>query len=231
MAAEISYMLGIVLAGFAVNYLLRALPFVLFAGRDRALPRWVVALGDYVSPVIIGALVVYSFATLLTLDKAPAYRTYWPYLAGAVTVGLQLWKRNPLVSIVVGTVLYMCLLNCGCTSTRSLRLDARNPSIRITPTAFMIDDEKISPDEVPDMLEEAGVPADCAIHILVDAETMKDLRPARLFMAYLAKKGYPRSVLVTERRAESAKKASRLGSGLRAAPRAKPTIRYRGADE
>lgn len=231
MVAEISYMFGIVIAGFAVNYLLRALPFVLFAGRDRALPRWVVALGDYVSPVIIGALVVYSFATLLTLDKAPAYRTCWPYIAGVVTVGLQLWKRNPLASIVVGTVLYMCLLNCGCTSTRSLRLDARNPSIRITPTAFMIDDEKVEPSEIPDMLKDAGVPAERAIHVLVDSETMKDLRPARIFMAYLAKNGYPRTILVTERHAESAKKPSRVGSGLRSVPQAKPTIRYKGANE
>ena len=34
MKAEILYMLGIVAAGFVVNYALRAIPFLLFAGKD-----------------------------------------------------------------------------------------------------------------------------------------------------------------------------------------------------
>ena len=36
---DVVYMLGVVVVGFAVNYALRALPFILFAGRDRELPR------------------------------------------------------------------------------------------------------------------------------------------------------------------------------------------------
>ena len=104
MSDDVLYMLGVVVAGFAVNYGLRALPFVLFAGRGRALPPAVERFGAFVSPVIIAALVVYSFAGL-------AWRTPWPYVAGAVAVGLQVWKRNPLLSIVAGTVIYMLLLN------------------------------------------------------------------------------------------------------------------------
>ena len=106
MTDEISYMLCVVAACFAVNYGLRALPFLLFAGRDRELPRWVERFGSFLSPVIIAVLVVYSYSGL-------EWKTAWPYLAGAVTVGLQLWKRNPLASIVTGTVLYMALLACG----------------------------------------------------------------------------------------------------------------------
>ena len=33
-------------------------------------------------------------------------------IAGVMAVVLQLWKRNPLLSIVAGTVIYMLLLNC-----------------------------------------------------------------------------------------------------------------------
>ena len=96
MENETAYMLGAVLTVFAVTYALRALPFLLFAGRDRALPPWVERASAFVSPVIIAGLIVYSFAGL-------SWRTPWPYLAGAVTVGLHLWRRNPLASIAAGT--------------------------------------------------------------------------------------------------------------------------------
>ena len=106
MTDEIVYMFCVVAACFVVNYGLRALPFLLFAGRDRELPRWIERFGSLLSPVIIAVLVVYSYSGL-------EWRTACPYLAGALTIGLQIWKRNPLVSIVAGTALYMALLACG----------------------------------------------------------------------------------------------------------------------
>ena len=102
MKEEIVYMLGIVAAGFAVNFGLRALPFVIFSSGGRNPPRWIERFGSLISPVIISALVVYSYAGL-------AWRTPAPYVAGAATIALQLWRRNPLVSIVAGTVLYMLI--------------------------------------------------------------------------------------------------------------------------
>ena len=104
MADEILYMIGIVAVGFAVNFGLRALPFILFGGKDRTIPAWIDRVSGFISPVIIAVLVVYSFAGL-------AWRTPWPYVAGAAAVGLQVWKRNPLLSIVTGTMVYMLLLN------------------------------------------------------------------------------------------------------------------------
>ena len=105
MQEEILYMMGIVAAGFVVNFGLRALPFILFGGKDRTIPPWIDRVSGFISPVIIAALVIYSFAGL-------AWRTPWPYVAGFVVIGLQVWKRNPLLSIVVGTGIYMLLLNC-----------------------------------------------------------------------------------------------------------------------
>ena len=107
MRDEILYMSGIVAAGFVVNFGLRALPFILFGGKDRTIPAWIDRVSGFISPVIIAALVIYSYAGL-------AWRTPWPYIAGAVAVGLQLWKRNPLLGIVAGTAVYMLLLNFAC---------------------------------------------------------------------------------------------------------------------
>ena len=121
---DVLYMLGVVAVGFALNFGLRAIPFMIFGSRKGELPPWVARFGNFVSPVIIAGLIIYSYSGL-------QWRTVWPYLAGAVTVGLHLWKRNPLTSIIVGTVLYMCLINCGCTTQRIIDLDAENPSVRV----------------------------------------------------------------------------------------------------
>lgn len=227
MKSEIAYMLGIVAVGFAVNYLLRALPFILFAGRDRALPKWVERLGGVISPIIIAALVVYSYSGL-------AWRSAWPYLAGALTVVLHLWKRNALVSIVAGTVLYMCLLNCGCASRRVLVLDARNPAFRIAAEGVLFLGEPIAPEEAPGCLADYEIPKDRTIHISLDPETSNRALAEKL-MGALTKSGYNRPVLVTKRHAEArsvGKKRLRPPSpGQAAKPDRPTTIRYKRADE
>ena len=191
MKQEILYMLGVVLACFAVNYLLRAVPFLLFAGRDRELPPWVERFGNVVSPVIIAALIVYSYTGL-------AWKTAYPYLAGALVVGLQLWKRNPLVSIVAGTVLYMALLTCGCASRPPLEFDAENPAVRVSNQGFLFGDRYVRMEEIPEILEDYDIPRDRVIHIRLDAD-VKNLRPARNLMARLGRAGYTRPILVTQR--------------------------------
>ena len=198
MKSEVVYMLGIVAVGFLVNYALRALPFILFAGRDRELPKWVSRFGDLVSPIIIAALIFYSYSGL-------QWKTAWPYLAGALVVALQLWRRNALLSIVAGTALYMCLVCTGCVSTDygDIVLDAAHPSIRYSLQGFLIGERYVDPKRVPAILESYDVPHDRVIHILIDAEAEHDLKPARLFMGLLAHNGYRRSVLVSKKRAES----------------------------
>lgn len=227
MKSEVAYMLGIVAAGFVVNYALRALPFILFAGRDRELPKWISRFGDLVSPVIIAALVVYSFSGL-------AWRGAWPYVAGALVVALQLWRRNALLSIVAGTVVYMCLLNAGCASgPTEIGLDAARPSIRYSANGFLVGDKYVNPRRVPKLLEEFEVPHDRVIHILIDEGAERDLKPARAFMGLLAHHGYTRSVLVTRKHADSrvlsAEERTPRPSG--AAPASRPRIRYKRADD
>jgi len=225
MKSEIIYMLGIIAVGFAVNYSLRALPFLLFAGKNRTLPTWVTKFGAFLSPVIIAALIFYSYSGL-------AWKTAWPYLAGVLTVGLQLWKRNPLVSIVAGTVLYMCLLTCGCASSQAVRLDSKDPDIHYTVRGIEIEGEPATVEEVLERLQDEEIPHDRVVHIRLEPD-VKDLRGARFLMACLAKAGYRRPVLVTERHSESlnlGKRKKTAPSRGRDLPQPKK-IRYKGANE
>ncbi|MBO7207135.1 MAG: AzlD domain-containing protein [Kiritimatiellae bacterium] len=100
---RILYLIALVAAGWGVTYALRSLPFALFSRKARELPPWVGRLGILISPVIIAFLIVYSYTSL-------EWRTLGPYLAGAVTVALQLFWRNPLISIIAGTTIYMIYL-------------------------------------------------------------------------------------------------------------------------
>ena len=218
------YMMGVVAVGFAINYGLRALPFLLFAGRDRELPKWAEQFGKFVSPVIIAGLVVYSYSGL-------EWKTVYPYLAGVLTVGLQVWKRNPLASIVAGTVLYMVLLNCGCSSARTVVLDSANPSVRVSTRGVLFGEDLVRPEEVAEILEDCDIPHERVVHILLDPD-VRDLTPARTLMGYLSKAGYTRPVLVTKRHAEAInlgkRKPTATVAPVQAAPR--KSIRYKRAN-
>ena len=102
MLSEVLYLSGIVFVGWFITIGMRALPFLLFGRKNRELPKRLERVCEYISPVIIAFLIVYSYSGL-------AWREFSPYIAGLVTVGLQLAFRNPLVSIILGTVLYMYL--------------------------------------------------------------------------------------------------------------------------
>ena len=66
----------------------------------------------------------------------------------------------------------------------------------------MIGDAVVRPEEVPEYLSDFDVPHDRTIHILLDND-VRDLRPARILMAHIARAGYTRPVLVTKRHAEA----------------------------
>lgn len=109
MSDKTSYMLGLILIGGACSYLLRALPFILF-GSGRRPPAVVSYLGRVLAPAIIALLVVYCFAGYVRNGclQTPLHGGA-ECAAAVVTVGLHLWRRNPLLSIAAGTALYMLL--------------------------------------------------------------------------------------------------------------------------
>ncbi|MCR4892346.1 MAG: AzlD domain-containing protein [Lachnospiraceae bacterium] len=87
-----------------VTILLRALPFVVFRNRT---PQYVSYLGKVLPPAIIGMLVIYCLKDISFM----AHPYGLPELIGvAAVVGLQAWKRNSLISILSGTIIYMVLV-------------------------------------------------------------------------------------------------------------------------
>ena len=89
-----------------VTFLTRFLPFLLF-DRGEAPPKVVLYLGRVLPPAIIAMLIVYCLKGISF--TAPAL--WAPQLiAVAAVVALHLWKRNNLISIFGGTILYMILV-------------------------------------------------------------------------------------------------------------------------
>jgi len=89
-----------------VTFLTRALPFLLF-GHGNQVPRVVVYLGKYLPPAVIAMLIVYCLRGVSF--SAPS--GWLPSLiAAAAVVVLHLWKKNNLLSILGGTILYMVLV-------------------------------------------------------------------------------------------------------------------------
>lgn len=224
MTHDVLYLIGIVAVGWAVTVGLRALPFLLFAGRDRELPKSIERFGAFISPIIIAALIVYSYSSL-------AWRTPYPYLAGLLTVGLQLLVRNPLVSIIAGTALYMSLLSAGCTSVPTVQLDMRDPSIVYSDFGIKIGDTPVKAEDVVKILRENDIPSDRVIHVRIETGT-KNLSGARMLLSVLARGGYTRPVLVSELHSAS------YATGKKKAPEQKASssnqqkkIRYKKAKE
>ena len=84
-----------------VTALIRFLPFVVFGG-GRPTPKFGV-----LPCAIMAMLVVYCLRGVDLLGPAHGLPEL---LAGAAVVGLHLWKKNTLLSIAVGTALYMVLV-------------------------------------------------------------------------------------------------------------------------
>lgn len=85
---------------------LRVLPFLIF-GENRATPPLIRYLGQVLPFAIMGMLVVYCLKGI-SFTAAPFGI---PEIAGCIIVaGLHIWKRNTLLSIGLGTVCYMLLV-------------------------------------------------------------------------------------------------------------------------
>lgn len=84
--------------------LTRALPFLIFRQKT---PKYISYLGSVLPPAIIGMLVIYCLK-----DITPSVHPFGiPELIAVACVAiLQAWKRNPLISILAGTFIYMILI-------------------------------------------------------------------------------------------------------------------------
>lgn len=106
MPLSVGMSLLIILAVALTTFATRVVPFLIFP-KGKEIPDVVQYLGKVLTPAVIGMLVVYCLKTTPVLSA--------PYgipeaEAVLVTAGLHVWKRNNLLSIGAGTVLYMFLV-------------------------------------------------------------------------------------------------------------------------
>jgi branched-subunit amino acid transport protein AzlD len=98
-----SGLIKIVLVVAAVTFFTRMMPFLFFDNREGP-SGTVIYLGKIIPPAIMAMLLIYCLRYVGPLK----YPYGLPELIALVAVILlHLWKRNNLVSILSGTVLYM----------------------------------------------------------------------------------------------------------------------------
>ena len=91
----------------AITAALRFIPFIVFSGK-RKTPEFITYLGQVLPFAIMGMLVVFCLKNV----SVTSYPHGLPELIGvAVTAGVHILKRNTLLSIISGTVLYILLVN------------------------------------------------------------------------------------------------------------------------
>ena len=90
----------------AGTLLLRALPFLVF-GSGRKTPAYILYLGKVLPPAIVGMLVIYCLREVQPLAGSHGLPEA---IAVLCVIGLQVWKRQSLLSILGGTVIYMILV-------------------------------------------------------------------------------------------------------------------------
>lgn len=86
--------------------LTRFLPFLIFSGK-RELPAFIKYIGKVLPAAIFGMLIVYCLKGVSVLEFSHGIPEL---IAIAAVIGIHLWKRQMLLSISTGTVVYMLLV-------------------------------------------------------------------------------------------------------------------------
>jgi len=86
--------------------LTRFLPFLIFSGK-RELPKFIRYVGNALPPAIFGLLVVYCLKGVSVIQFSYGIPEL---IAIVVVISVHLWQRKMLLSISVGTVAYMLLV-------------------------------------------------------------------------------------------------------------------------
>ncbi len=96
----------IILVMGLVTFGTRILPVLIF-GRGEKVPGFILYLGDVVPYTAMGLLIVYCLKNTPVLDSPHGI----PEAIALAAVALSyLWKRNAILSVILGTVLYMLLV-------------------------------------------------------------------------------------------------------------------------
>lgn len=97
----------LIAAAAVATFATRLLPYLFFGGR-RKVPGVIEYLGRVLPPAIIITLVVYC---VKDVDFTAVWHGAPELIAIAATALLHMWRKNTLISIAAGTVLYMVLIH------------------------------------------------------------------------------------------------------------------------
>ena len=98
-------MIILLVMGF-VTLMTRILPVLIFE-RGEKVPDYILYLGKVVPFTAMGLLIVYCLKDVPVLESPHALPEL---IALAVVSGTYLWKRNSILSVVIGTAVYMLLV-------------------------------------------------------------------------------------------------------------------------
>ena len=86
--------------------IMRFLPFIVFPD-NKPIPKFIHYLGSVLPAAVFGLLIIYALKNVSIFDGSHGL----PELIGiVVTAAVHLWKKQMLLSISVGTVCYMLLV-------------------------------------------------------------------------------------------------------------------------
>lgn len=104
LSGSVSFLIILVVA--LTTFATRVAPFLLFP-KGKEIPKIVQYLGKVLTPAVIGMLVIYCLRNTRILHEPHGIPEL---IAVSVVAILHVWKRNNLLSIGAGTVLYMVLI-------------------------------------------------------------------------------------------------------------------------
>lgn len=99
------YILTVIIVAAIITFLLRVAPFAFFSKVN--MPQKLQTVVKLLPAAIIAVLVIYCIKSITTSSALEAIITIG---SCGVVVLLHLWKKNTLLSIAGGTIIYMILL-------------------------------------------------------------------------------------------------------------------------
>jgi branched-subunit amino acid transport protein AzlD len=98
---NIEYLLIVIAIMSGATFATRLPPFVLFSGNEQH--QLLQFIAKYIPPMVMSILVIYMLKSVDYLS----IEGFYVVIALIVTIGVHLWRRNALMSIVAGTVVFM----------------------------------------------------------------------------------------------------------------------------
>ena len=101
------YIVFAILVSAVITFGLRVLPFVIFYGK-RKMPQSLIRLGQVLHAAIMAVLIIYCLKDGILAAQTTGIAQLLAVLAVAFSYK---WKHNTMLSIVLGTAVYMLLIH------------------------------------------------------------------------------------------------------------------------